>query len=152
MTVADMDASGSDTADAIVAAGCSASFVRCDITSNDDVRTAVEAAAGDGGLHILVNNAGIFPTTGPVANVTDEFVHRMLDVNVRAQYSVTRDATSAMTSGGSVVNLASIAGLRGGAEHQRLRHVEGGSDRDDPCARARARSTWDPRRTRSHRE
>jgi NAD(P)-dependent dehydrogenase (short-subunit alcohol dehydrogenase family) len=47
--------------------------------------------------------------------VTDEFVQRMLDVNVRAQYSMTREAAAAMTTGGSVVNLASIAGLRGGA-------------------------------------
>jgi NAD(P)-dependent dehydrogenase (short-subunit alcohol dehydrogenase family) len=115
VTLADVDAAGAETADAIASHGRSAEFVRCDITSTDDVRAAVSAASQEGALDILVNNAGIFPTTGPLANVSDEFVHTMLDVNVRAQYSVTREASSAMTSGGCVVNLASIAGLRGGA-------------------------------------
>ena len=39
----------------------------------------------------------------------------MLDINVRAQYSAARDAARHMTSGGSIVNLASIAAIRGGA-------------------------------------
>jgi NAD(P)-dependent dehydrogenase (short-subunit alcohol dehydrogenase family) len=39
----------------------------------------------------------------------------MLDVNVRAQYSAARDAARYMTNGGSIVNLASIAAIRGGA-------------------------------------
>ena len=68
-----------------------------------------------GGLDIVVNNAGIFPTTGPMIDVTDAFIHRMLDVNVRAQFSVAREAARRMQHGGSIVNLASIAGLGGGA-------------------------------------
>jgi NAD(P)-dependent dehydrogenase (short-subunit alcohol dehydrogenase family) len=63
----------------------------------------------------MVNNAGIFPTTGPLARVTDEFVHRMLDVNVRAQFSATREAVDRMPNGGAIVNMASVAALRGGA-------------------------------------
>ena len=76
---------------------------------------AVALAAGDGALDILVNNAGIFPTTGPIDDVSDAFVQRMLDINVRAQYSAARDAARHMTRGGSIVNLASIAAIRGGA-------------------------------------
>ena len=37
-----------------------------------------------------MNNAGIFPTTGPIDAVTDGFIERMLEVNVRAQYSAAR--------------------------------------------------------------
>ena len=55
------------------------------------------------------------PTTGPVGKVTDEFIHRMLDVNVRAQFSVTREAAERMPNGGAIVNMASIAALGGGA-------------------------------------
>jgi NAD(P)-dependent dehydrogenase (short-subunit alcohol dehydrogenase family) len=39
----------------------------------------------------------------------------MLDVNVRATFSVAREAARHMPAGGSVVNLASIAALVGGA-------------------------------------
>ena len=48
-------------------------------------------------------------------NVTDDFVSRMLEVNVRAQYSAAREAARLMRNGGAIVNLASIAGVRGGA-------------------------------------
>jgi len=72
-------------------------------------------AASHGRLGVWVNNAGIYPTTGPVLDVQDSFVERLLEVNVRAQYSATREAARAMTGGGSIINLASIAGIRGGA-------------------------------------
>lgn len=110
VTVADLDPSARDGADAIGAA-----FVRCDITDGDQLAQAVDTAAGDAGLDILVNNAGIFPTTGPLEQVTDEFVHRMLDVNVRAQFSATREAAARMSNGGSIVNMASVAAIGGGA-------------------------------------
>lgn len=110
VTIADLDAAANDTA-----AGIGGSFVQCDITSPEQLAAAFDAAAGPSGLDIVVNNAGIFPTTGPIAGVTDEFVHRMLDVNVRAQFSATREAARCMPNGGSIVNLASIAGLGGGA-------------------------------------
>ena len=115
VTIADLDDSAGDTASALVGRGLEATFVRCDITDAADVAAAVRASAGPSGLRILVNNAGIFPTTGPIGEVTDDFVVRMLDINVRAQYSVGRDASRAMTGGGSIINLASIAAIRGGA-------------------------------------
>lgn len=111
VTVGDIDA----TSAAEVESG-GARFVRCDITSPDDVDAAVRAAAGDDDrLDIVVNNAGIFPTTGPMLDASDDFVSRMLDVNVRSTFSVARQAARHMPEGGSIVNLASIAALGGGA-------------------------------------
>ena len=109
-TLADLDASGDATAKEI-----GGSFVVCDITNADQLSAAVTAAAHGGNLDILVNNAGIYPTTGPIDKVSDSFVSRMLEVNVRAQYSAAREAARAMKDGGAIVNLASIAGIRGGA-------------------------------------
>jgi 2-deoxy-D-gluconate 3-dehydrogenase len=108
VTVADIDdAAGEDPA---------VEFVRCDITRPDDVDAAVRAAAGDDDrLDIVVNNAGIFPTTGPMLDASDDFISRMLDVNVRSTFSVARQAAKHMPEGGSIVNLASIAALGGGA-------------------------------------
>jgi 2-deoxy-D-gluconate 3-dehydrogenase len=111
VTIGDIDAETQATADRI---GCES--VTCDITSAEAVESALRTAAGpDGRLDIVVNNAGIFPTTGPMLEAGDDFVSRMFDVNVRATFSVTREAARCMPSGGSIVNLASIAGLGGGA-------------------------------------
>ena len=115
VTIADVDPRGTGTADEITDLGRSASFVVCDITNADELRAAVEAAAGGGSLDILVNNAGIYPTTGPIADVSDAFVARMLDLNVRSQYSAGREASRHMANGGSIINLSSIAAIRGGA-------------------------------------
>ena len=105
VTVADLDPAAQDPGAAIGARFSDAA----------QLTSAVAAAAGDTGLDILVNNAGIFPTTGPVAQVTDEFISRMLEVNVRAQFSATREAAAQMPNGGAIVNMASIAALGGGA-------------------------------------
>lgn len=111
VTIGDLDPGARAAAEAM-----GARFQPCDITDATDLETALEAAAGEGGaLDILINNAGIFPTTGPMLQATDAFVHHMLDVNVRAHYSVAREAALRMAHGGSIVNLASIAGLGGGA-------------------------------------
>lgn len=115
VTIGDLDPAGRETAAELLARGLSADYVACDITDATQLADAVALAAGDDALDILVNNAGIFPTTGPIGDVTDDFVHRMLEINVRAQYSAARDASRHMTRGGSIVNLASIAALRGGA-------------------------------------
>jgi NAD(P)-dependent dehydrogenase (short-subunit alcohol dehydrogenase family) len=91
------------------------SFVACDITDAAQLDHAIQVASDGTALDILINNAGIFPTTGPIESVTDAFVERMLEINVRAQFSAARDASRLMTTGGSIVNLSSIAALRGGA-------------------------------------
>ena len=90
-------------------------FQYCDVTKTTDLVSAITSAADHQGIDFIVNNAGIFPTTGPIENVTDEFVSRMLEVNVRAQYSASREASKYLREGGSIVNIASIAALRGGA-------------------------------------
>ncbi len=110
VTIADLDPSGADFANHL-----GAEFAECDITDAGQLEAAIDTAAGSDGLDILINNAGIYPTTGPMEKATDEFVHRMLDVNVRAQFSASREAAARMPRGGSIVNLASIAGLGGGA-------------------------------------
>lgn len=110
VTIADLDPDAAHFAGQL-----GAGFVVCDIADASQLSAAFDSAAGADGVDIVINNAGIFPTTGPLADVSDEFVHRMLDINVRAQFSATREAANRMPNGGSIVNLASIAGLGGGA-------------------------------------
>jgi 2-deoxy-D-gluconate 3-dehydrogenase len=111
VTIGDRDPAASDVAHTM-----GAHFQLCDITDPAALAAGLDAACGPAGsLHILINNAGIFPTTGPMLQATDEFVQRMLDVNVRAHYSTAREAARRMTAGGAIVNMASIAGMGGGA-------------------------------------
>ncbi len=68
-----------------------------------------------GGLDHLVNNTGINPVYGPILDAPLEVARKILDVNVLAAFSWTRKAIGAgLGEGdrpGSVVNVASIAGL-----------------------------------------
>jgi NAD(P)-dependent dehydrogenase (short-subunit alcohol dehydrogenase family) len=110
VTVGDLGSSGAD------AESVGAAFHTCDITDPTQLAAAVASACdAAGSLQILINNAGIFPPTGPMLQASDEFVHHMLDVNVRSHFSVAREAANRMSDGGAIVNLASIAGLGGGA-------------------------------------
>lgn len=67
-----------------------------------------------GGIDIWVNNAGIFPTTGPAIEATDDFLDRLLQVNVRGSFACAREAARRM-NGGVIVNLASTTGFRAAA-------------------------------------
>ncbi len=70
-----------------------------------------------GALHILVNNAGTthFIAHADLEAVTDDVWDDILGVNVRGVFNCTRAAAPHMNAAGegAVVNVASIAGVRG---------------------------------------
>jgi NAD(P)-dependent dehydrogenase (short-subunit alcohol dehydrogenase family) len=67
-----------------------------------------------GSLDMLVNNTGINPVYGPVIDTDPGAAAKILAVNVLAPLAWTRRARDAWMGehGGSVVNVASVAGLR----------------------------------------
>ncbi|PXY23550.1 3-oxoacyl-ACP reductase [Prauserella sp. PE36] len=67
-----------------------------------------------GGLDFLVNNTGINPIYGPILDVDTDAAAKLFGVNVLSPLAWTRKARDAWMGehGGSVVNVASIAGLR----------------------------------------
>jgi NAD(P)-dependent dehydrogenase (short-subunit alcohol dehydrogenase family) len=76
---------------------------------------AVAAAiAAFGSLDMLVNNAGINPAYGPVIDVDPGAAAKIMAVNVLAPLAWTKLARAAWMEdhGGSVVNVASVAGVR----------------------------------------
>jgi NAD(P)-dependent dehydrogenase (short-subunit alcohol dehydrogenase family) len=81
---------------------------------NTATLTAAAAAAVEawGGLDIWVNNAGIFPITGPATDASDEHIDRMLGVNVRGTFAGAREAARVMSGGGVIVNIASTAAFK----------------------------------------
>jgi NAD(P)-dependent dehydrogenase (short-subunit alcohol dehydrogenase family) len=85
---------------------------------SDDAGHQAEAVARTieafGSLDMLVNNTGINPVYGPIADIDPVAAAKILAVNVLAPLAWTRRARDAWMGehGGSIVNVASIAGLR----------------------------------------
>ena len=113
---ADLDLAGVEktAADLSASTGSTVLARPCDVADTASLAALADAAVSElGGLHVWVNNAGIFPTTGPAIDATDDFLDRMLQVNVRGTYAGAREAAKRMSEGGVIVNLASTAGFRG---------------------------------------
>lgn len=95
--------------------------LRHDVTSEDDWIAAMAFARTVGGLDILVNNAGLF-LFKPVTETTLEDWRRLNSVNVEGVFLGCKHAIPLLaeragrwTGGAAIVNLSSVAGLRGAA-------------------------------------
>ena len=94
--------------------GDAAVFVRQDVTQERDWETAIDAADKLGGLHGLVNNAGIYqPRT--LLETDTELFERHMRVNQLGCFLGMKAVAPLMerSGGGSIVNISSVAGLRG---------------------------------------
>ena len=94
--------------------GDAAVFVRQDVTREDEWTTAIDAAAALGGLHGLVNNAGIYQPKTLMETDTALF-ERHMRVNQLGCFLGMQAVVPLMerSGGGSIVNVSSVAGLRG---------------------------------------
>lgn len=102
------------------AARLDAHFIRCDVSSSEDVQALVQAArARLGRLDIVVNNAGVTHRNQPALAVSEEEFDRVFRVNVKSLFHMSRAAAPVMQanpggSGGVFVNVASTTGGRPG--------------------------------------
>lgn len=87
---------------------------RLDVTDEAGVRAAIDAVAAGGPIAGLVNSAGIAADI-PLERTNAELFRRILDVNVIGSFLVGQAVAAAMekTGGGSIVNIASVSGMRG---------------------------------------
>ena len=100
------------TADLIAESGGEAHASPGDVTSGADVRKMVATAQDRyGGLHILVNNAGILKPTA-VVDIEEEEWDLVVGVNLKGTYLCSRAALPAMREAGwgRIVNFSSTAG------------------------------------------
>jgi len=91
-----------------------AKFVKCDVSKVPDLEALVAKAEAWGGLDIMVNNAGILQKE-PILKATEETYQRMQDVNVKSVFFGSQMAARAMAKrkSGVIINMCSIAGMRG---------------------------------------
>ena len=92
-------------------------FVETDVSDPASVKRVVgQTVAAFGGLDVMVNNAGVYPGNQPVETVAGADYDRVLNVNLKGVYFGSTFAAGQMReqeTGGSIVNLSSIAGLVG---------------------------------------
>ncbi len=114
--VTDLDPVGARrVATEINSSGGRAESHQADVTKAADVEAMTEATIkAFGGLDILVNNAGVPQRIGRFETVLEDAIDRIFDVNVKSWLKTTRAALPHLEArgGGSIVNTASIAGLR----------------------------------------
>ncbi len=81
----------------------------CDVNDEASVRKALQAVAGDGGLHGLVNNAGIHLDAVSHEMGTDIF-ERVMQTNATAVFTACREAYPHLVAagGGLIVNIGSF--------------------------------------------
>jgi len=121
VAVADLlEEEGRGLAEGIRASGGEAVFVRLDVGVEDDVKAAFdEVRMTFGPIDVLVNNAGVSGARGPVHELTGADWDRVMKVNVMGVFNCTRHAVPQMreAGGGSVINIASVLGVVGGANN-----------------------------------
>lgn len=117
VAVADRDEeSGQETVERIRKGGGRAIFVACDVTIEADCRRAVQTTVEElGGLDILFNNAGII-RRATVLDLSEEEWDRVMAVNVKGIFLMSKYAIPVMAAGGGgvIINTASGWGLKGG--------------------------------------
>ncbi len=123
VVVAEMnEEAGKKVASEIERAGGAAHFVRADVSKAADARAMVEAAEKEfGKLHVLFNNAGIFPDAdGSVIETDEETFDLVIRVNLKGVFLGCKYGIPALlrAGGGSVINTASFVALMGSATSQ----------------------------------
>jgi gluconate 5-dehydrogenase len=101
----------------IEAKGGKALALACDVTKLSDIERVVEATQGAfGSLDILVNNSGATWGAPPEEMPLEKFAW-VLDVNVKGTFLMSQAVGKTMIArgkGGTIINIASVAGLLGG--------------------------------------
>ncbi|KAK2737131.1 hypothetical protein FQN57_000470 [Myotisia sp. PD_48] len=101
----------------------SGAAIAADVTSAEDCQKIIAMAISEfGGVHILVNNVGVGGPKGTAVEVDMEEWAKGLEINVSSMVLMAKYAIPEMKKNegevkGSIVNMGSVAGLKGGTPH-----------------------------------
>ena len=107
---------GEETVRMIKEAGGEAIFVKADVSKVEDIKKMVKTAVSTyGKLNILFNNAGLIAEVAPTAEATEEKFDETIATNLKGAFMGMKYAIPEMLriGGGSIINIASIAGTKG---------------------------------------
>jgi meso-butanediol dehydrogenase/(S,S)-butanediol dehydrogenase/diacetyl reductase len=99
----------------IVAAGGRAASIVTDVRVGDEARRMVAATVAQfGRLDILVNSAGVLPLRVPLGETPDDVWTAVIETNLGGVFHCCKAAIAALCeTRGTIVNMASVAGLKG---------------------------------------
>jgi 3-oxoacyl-[acyl-carrier protein] reductase len=112
-----LEAEAEETVRKVEAMGRKSLAVRCDVSSSEDVKEMFEAAkTALGGVHILINNAGI-TRDNLMLRMSDSDWDSVIGVNLTGTFNCCRVAAKHFIRqrAGKIVNLASVVGIMGNA-------------------------------------
>ena len=113
------DATAQAVADEINQHGGQALAVKVDVSKRDQVFAAVEQARkGLGGFDVIVNNAGVAPST-PIEEIREDVIDKVYNINVKGVIWGIQAAVDAFKKeghGGKIINACSQAGHVGNPE------------------------------------
>ncbi|WP_373768380.1 SDR family NAD(P)-dependent oxidoreductase, partial [Jeotgalibaca porci] len=107
---------GQAAADEIKANGGEATFIKVDVSIEEEVKNLVEKTVETyGRLDVAVNNAAITPDDKPIAEMDMDYYERLMAVDLKGvmlcmKYEIKQ--MLAQGSPGSIVNTSSVSGLR----------------------------------------
>ncbi len=122
------DDAGKDCAARIKQAGGDGVFLHHDVADEDAWASVIaEVKSRFGKLHVLVNNAGI-AITGPVTEMTLSDWRKQELINLDGVFLGVKHALPLMraSGGGSIINMSSLAGLKGAANMSGYCATKGG--------------------------
>ena len=93
--------------------GLEAIGIACHVGDKTQLQNLVEkTVATFGGVDILINNAATNPVFGPLSEVEEEVFDKIMNVNVKACFTLANLCHPIMKSrgGGSIINIASVEG------------------------------------------
>lgn len=88
--------------------------VKCHVSSADDRKQLFDTAVKSfGKIDILVSNAAVNPTVGPVSDCSEEAWDKIFDVNVKASFLLAKEALPHLRkqSSGSIIFMSSYGGV-----------------------------------------
>jgi 3-oxoacyl-[acyl-carrier protein] reductase len=124
-----------ETVAELTAAGVKAKGYGVDVSSSEQVDSCVKSVLAEfGKVDILVNNAGI-TRDGLLMRMSDEDWDAVINVNLKGTFLFTRAVSRPMmknkaadgsSSGGSIINIASVVGIMGNAGQANYTASKGG--------------------------
>ena len=121
VVVADIDEAGAQrTASDLVDAGLRSVGAGVDVTRADSAAAlaALAAAAGDGEIDVVVNNAAIYAalTRSPFEHIDEAEWDRVMAVNLKGPWQITRACAPLLAEEARIVNVSSATVMSGSAQ------------------------------------
>ena len=110
------ESGGAETCGLVAQAGGEAVFIRADVSKAGDVESMLqETVRIFGRLDIAFNNAGVGGQMSPIEQKTEDEWDQVININLKGVWLCLKYEIPVMlqSGGGSIINMASIAGLLG---------------------------------------